>query len=71
VATFWGLVVAIPALAGYSIIRNKVDQLTMEAMATAEELLMQFRPKSASASPAASAPPSPKPTPVVKPVAST
>lgn len=49
VATFWGLVVAIPALAGYSVLRNKVDQLTMEAMANAEELLVQFRPKAVTA----------------------
>ena len=26
--TFWGLVVAIPALAGYAIIRNRIDELT-------------------------------------------
>lgn len=47
VATFWGLVVAIPALAGYSILRNKVDQLSTEAITSAEELLKQFRPKPA------------------------
>ncbi len=44
--TFWGLVVAIPALAGYGIIRNKIDELTTEATLTAEELLNQFRPRS-------------------------
>lgn len=43
--TFWGLVVAIPALAGYGIIRNKIDELSTEATITAEELLKQFRPK--------------------------
>ncbi len=43
--TFWGLVVAIPALAGYAIIRNKIDELTTEATLAAEELLNQFRPK--------------------------
>jgi len=58
VATFWGLVVAIPALASYSILRNKVDQLTMEAMVSAEELLTQFRSK-----PAAASSPAPKPAP--------
>lgn len=51
VATFWGLVVAIPALAGYSMLRNKVDHLTMEAMASAEELLTQFRAKPPAAKP--------------------
>ena len=43
--TFWGLVVAIPALAGYGIIRNKIDELTTEATMAAEELVNQFRPK--------------------------
>lgn len=58
VATFWGLVVAIPALAGYSILRNKVDQLTMEATIAGEELLSQFKPQSGSAgAPAAKAKP--------------
>jgi biopolymer transport protein ExbB len=45
--TFWGLLVAIPALAGYAIIRNKIDELTTEATMTAEELVNQFRPKAA------------------------
>ncbi|MCZ6613003.1 MAG: MotA/TolQ/ExbB proton channel family protein [Planctomycetota bacterium] len=45
--TFWGLVVAIPALAGYAIIRNKIDELTTEATLAAEGLLNQFRPKPA------------------------
>ncbi|UCD74658.1 MAG: MotA/TolQ/ExbB proton channel family protein [Phycisphaerales bacterium] len=43
--TFWGLVVAIPALAGYAIVRNKIDALTTEATLVAEELLNKFRPK--------------------------
>lgn len=43
--TFWGLVVAIPALAGYAIIRNKIDELTTEATIAAEEMLNQFRPR--------------------------
>lgn len=47
--TFWGLVVAIPALAGYAIIRNKIDELTTEATLSAEELLNQFRPQRANA----------------------
>jgi biopolymer transport protein ExbB len=52
--TFWGLVVAIPALAGYAIVRNRIDELTTEATLRAEELLNQFRPK---------APPRPGPEP--------
>lgn len=47
--TFWGLVVAIPALSGYAIIRNKIDELTTDATLRAEELLNQFRPKPAKA----------------------
>ncbi len=42
--TFWGLVVAIPALAGYAVLRNQIDALTAEATIAAEELLSQFRP---------------------------
>ena len=42
--TFWGLVVAIPSLAGYAIIRNRIDELATEAVLTAEQLLNRFRP---------------------------
>lgn len=42
--TFWGLVVAIPALAGYALLRNKIDELTIEATLEAEELMAPFRP---------------------------
>ena len=48
--TFWGLVVAIPALAGYAIIRNRIDEMTTEATLEAESLLGQFRPKRSSKS---------------------
>lgn len=44
VTTFWGLVVAIPALAGYALIRNKVDALTAEALVEAEQIVRPFRP---------------------------
>lgn len=61
--TFWGLVVAIPALAGYAIIRNRIDQYTTEATSRAEELLNHFRPRPArSAARAGESRPSPKPT---------
>lgn len=43
--TFWGLIVAIPALAGYAIIRNKIDELTVEATIEAEDILNSFRPR--------------------------
>jgi biopolymer transport protein ExbB len=43
--TFWGLVVAIPALAGYAVLRNKIDELTVEATIVAEDILNHFRPR--------------------------
>tara|TARA_B100000959_G_scaffold281298_1_gene345033 strand:+ start:440 stop:1249 length:810 start_codon:yes stop_codon:yes gene_type:complete len=43
--TFWGLVVAIPALSGYAILRNKIDELTVEATIVGEEILNNFRPR--------------------------
>jgi biopolymer transport protein ExbB len=43
--TFWGLVVAIPALAGYAILRNKIDEFTVEATIVGEEILNNFRPR--------------------------
>jgi len=64
--TFWGLLVAIPALAGYAIIRNRIDELTTEATLLAEEFVNQFRsrPPTAQAAPsAAHASPQPRPTP--------
>ena len=45
--TFWGLVVAIPARAGYAVVRNRVDTLTTEAVVTGTEMLRVFRPKAA------------------------
>ncbi len=44
VTTLWGLVVAIPALAGYALVRNKVDALTSEALLEAEDLIRTFKP---------------------------
>ena len=49
--TFWGLVVAIPALAGYAIVRNRIDAHTTEATLAAEELLNHFRPRPATRAP--------------------
>ncbi|MHC4947951.1 MAG: MotA/TolQ/ExbB proton channel family protein [Planctomycetota bacterium] len=59
--TFWGLVVAIPALAGYAIIRNRIDELTTEATLRAEELLNQFRPRPTGQGSRPSPKPKPKP----------
>jgi len=43
-STFMGLVVAIPALAGYGIFRSRIEQMAMEAALVAEELLANFKP---------------------------
>jgi len=45
-STFMGLVVAIPALAGYGIFRSRIEQMAMEAALVAEELLANFKPSS-------------------------
>lgn len=44
VTTFWGLVVAIPALASYAVVRNKIDAITAEGLVAAEQLIKPFRP---------------------------
>jgi len=44
VTTFWGLVVAIPALSAYSLIRNKVDAHCAEGLLMVEELISPFKP---------------------------
>ncbi|MEM1110139.1 MAG: MotA/TolQ/ExbB proton channel family protein [Planctomycetota bacterium] len=44
VTTFWGLVVAIPALASYAVVRNKIDAITAEGVVAAEQLIKPFRP---------------------------
>ncbi len=43
VTTFWGLVVAIPALAAYALIRNQVDSLAAEGVLVVEQLIMPFK----------------------------
>ena len=44
VTTLWGLIVAIPALAAYSVIRNRVDAFTSDGMLVAEEIIAPFKP---------------------------
>jgi len=44
VTTFWGLIVAMPALAAYALIRNRIDALTAEGLIVAEELIKPFKP---------------------------
>jgi len=43
-STFVGLVAAMPALSAYSILKSRIDQLSIEAALVAEELLANFRP---------------------------
>jgi biopolymer transport protein ExbB len=63
VTTFWGLIVAMPALAFYALIRNKVDALTSEGTLVAEDLIRPFKPGGKKAAPAAPAKPRATPTP--------
>lgn len=44
ITTFWGLVVAIPALAAYALIRNKIDAICSEGLIMAEQLIEPFKP---------------------------
>jgi biopolymer transport protein ExbB len=43
--TFWGLIVAIPALTGYAVVRSLMDARTAEAALAAEEIVGLFRPR--------------------------
>ncbi len=65
VTTFWGLVVAIPALAAYALIRNKIDALTSEGMLIAEQAITAFKPNGPAQAqrPQTPTPPQPKATP--------
>ena len=44
VTTLWGLVVAIPALAAYALLHNRVDAIAADAVLEAEGILKPFRP---------------------------
>ncbi|MBI1336020.1 MAG: MotA/TolQ/ExbB proton channel family protein [Phycisphaera sp.] len=66
VTTFWGLIVAIPALAAYALIRNKIDESTSEGILMVEDLIRPFKPggkKSSSSSSKQQATPKPQATP--------
>lgn len=43
VGTFWGLVVAIPALSAYALLRNRVEGFTADAADAAKRLLARLR----------------------------
>jgi biopolymer transport protein ExbB len=62
VCTLLGLVVAIPSLAAYGVMRNRIDGLSAEALKAAQELIGNFRPgRSAAAQPAQQAQPAAAP----------
>ncbi len=63
VTTFWGLVVGIPAVAGYALIRNKIDALGAEVIFEADRLIGQFRPSTSKRSAPFSTAASPQPRP--------
>ena len=44
VTTFWGLVVAIPALSAYSVLRNKIDAQCADGLLMVEELISPLKP---------------------------
>lgn len=49
VTTFWGLLVAIPALTIFALFRNRIDVLTAECANAADRLLAPFKPSQAGA----------------------
>lgn len=55
VTTFWGLLVAIPALSVFAIFRNRIDVLTAECAAAVDRLLLPFKPGAAPTTKARSA----------------
>lgn len=59
VTTLLGLGVAIPSLAVYSMMRNRIDALSSEAIVICQELISTLRPTAAPKAPAASPPQEP------------
>ena len=56
VTTFWGLMVAIPALSVFAFFRNRIEELTSECASTAERLIATFEPVTDGAEPPTSEP---------------
>ncbi len=46
VTTFWGLIVGIPAIAAYALIRTRIDAQVAEAVVVIDGLIGRFRPSS-------------------------
>jgi len=44
VTTFWGLLIAIPALSTFAVVRNRIDAAGSEGAREVEQILMRFRP---------------------------
>ncbi len=68
VTTFWGLLVAIPALSIFALFRNRIELLSAECALTCERLLGALKPDQAAEAPAgpeAYTPPSVQPAPLV------
>lgn len=59
VATFWGMVVAIPALIAYAVLRNLTEHNCAEVLLEVDGLISQFRPSKKKADPAAAPAPAP------------
>lgn len=59
VTTFWGLLIAIPALSVYAISRNRIDGASAECALWVDELFTGFSPVSGPAAAAKPAPPKP------------
>jgi len=64
VTTFWGLIVAIPSMAAYALLRNKIDAMTSEGLLLAEQIIAPFKPAAKNnpppAAPGSSAPDRPR-----------
>jgi biopolymer transport protein ExbB len=65
--TMLGLMLAIPCLVAYGVLRTKVDRLTTEGALQAEELLLMIKPAEAKPAAAAAARPVVKPQPGAAP----
>jgi biopolymer transport protein ExbB len=44
VTTFWGLLIAIPALTTFAVVRNRIDAAGALAAREVEQILQRFRP---------------------------
>ncbi|MCC6580463.1 MAG: MotA/TolQ/ExbB proton channel family protein [Phycisphaeraceae bacterium] len=64
VTTFWGLIIAMPCVTAYALIRNRIDAAASESLLVAEDILKQIGQPGRKAAPAA---PTQTPTPAAKP----